>query len=380
MPIRSPLGGRWKGDKRYDAQILFAQGACRETRLTQVGSRILKSMNYPEYPDAGQIQKIIESATKIVIVQADNPDADSLGSTLALEHILGDLGKETALYCAVDVPGYLRYLSGWDRVEKELPKEFDASIIVDASTMTLFERLETSPDKSKLAAKPCVILDHHEVVGNEIPFAQIIINDSGRASAGELVYLLARQIGWAVSVPAQELLMASILGDTQGLTNQLASSETYRIMAEFVENGVDRPKLEEARRELSKMPVEIYRYKAALIKRSEFAVDGKLVFVSVPQNEINEYSPLYNPGPLVQNDMLQVAGVLVAIVFKVYGDGKITGAIRCASPAPIGAKLAEKFGGGGHDYASGFKITDGRPFDVIKRDVVASAGEILAAL
>lgn len=334
-------------------------------------------MNYPE---ADAIRKIIDSASKIVIVQADNPDADSLGSALALEHILGDMGKETALYCAVDVPGYLRYLPGWDRIEKELPKGFEASIIVDASTMTLFERLETSPDKAKLAGKPCIVLDHHQVVGNEIPFAEIVINDASRASAGELIYLLAKQIGWPVSVAAQELLLASILGDTQGLTNQLASAETYRIVAEFIENGVDRPKLEEARRELSKMPALIYRYKAALIKRSEFAIDDKLVFVSVPQNEINEYSPLYNPGPLVQNDMLQVSGVLVAIVFKVYADGKVTAAIRCNSSAPVGAKIAEKFGGGGHDYASGFKVTDGRSFDDIKRDVVAYAGELLAAL
>src|ERR1039458_1052867 len=85
------------------------------------------------YPEADQIQKIVTDANNIVIVQADNPDADSLGSALALEQILGDLGKEPYLYCAVDMPTYLRYMSGWDRLNKDLPKQFDASIIVDAS-------------------------------------------------------------------------------------------------------------------------------------------------------------------------------------------------------------------------------------------------------
>src|SRR5665647_582997 len=94
------------------------------------------------YSEAEQIQDILENAKHIVIVQADNPDADSLGSALALEDILGEMGKQTTLYCGVDMPGYLRYLAGWDRVEKDLPKQFDASIIVDASTMTLLEKLD----------------------------------------------------------------------------------------------------------------------------------------------------------------------------------------------------------------------------------------------
>lgn len=328
------------------------------------------------YSEATKIAEIIKAAYKIVIIQAENPDGDSLGSALALEHILGDLGKEPLLYCAVDVPTYLRYLPGWDRVERELPAQFDASIIVDASTMTLFEHLGQAEQK-RLSSKPCIVLDHHETVENLVPFATVTINDYKRSSAGELIYALCKQLGWKVSVAAQECLMTSILGDTQGLSNQLASAETYRIMAEFVENGVDRPQLEEKRREYSKMQPEIFRYKAELIRRSEFAADGKLAFVSIPQNEINQYSPLYNPAPLIQNDMLQTVGVEIAVVFKVYEGGKITGAIRCNPSAPIAAELAEHFGGGGHKFASGFKITDGRGLNEIKNECLDFAQKLL---
>ena len=94
------------------------------------------------YDEGEKIQAVLAAAKHVVIVQADNPDADSLGSALALEEILGEMGKQTTLYCGVDMPGYLHYLAGWDRVEKDLPKQFDASIIVDASTMTLLEKLE----------------------------------------------------------------------------------------------------------------------------------------------------------------------------------------------------------------------------------------------
>jgi phosphoesterase RecJ-like protein len=330
------------------------------------------------YSQAKKLNEIIQGAQKIVIVQADNPDADSLGSALALEHILGKMGKQPYLYCAVDMPGYLRYMQGWDRVNPDLPNNFDASVIVDASTMTLLEKLSSSGQQGWLAGKPCAVLDHHETVENVVPFAEVMINDHGRASTGELIYLLAKQLDWEIPKEAAGFIMSSILGDTQGLSNQLASAETYRIMAELVDMGVDRPELEEQRREFSKMPPEIFRYKAELIKRTELAAGGAIALVTVPQKEINEFSPLYNPAPLIQGDMLQTSGVKLAVVIKSYDDGRVTGAIRSSADTPVAAKLAEHLGGGGHAFASGFKVTDGRTPDQVKTECLSYAQELLA--
>jgi nanoRNase/pAp phosphatase (c-di-AMP/oligoRNAs hydrolase) len=77
--------------------------------------------------------------------------------------------------------------------------------------------------------------------------------------------------------------------------------------------------------------------------------------------------------------MLQTTGIKVAIVFKKYDDGRITGAIRCNPGAGIAAELAEHLGGGGHAFASGFKVTD-RPFDQVKTDCLNYAAELLATL
>ena len=49
-------------------------------------------------------KQFIQSANNIVIIQAENPDGDSLGSSLALEEVLSDLGKTVTLYCPVDIP------------------------------------------------------------------------------------------------------------------------------------------------------------------------------------------------------------------------------------------------------------------------------------
>lgn len=325
---------------------------------------------------AGAIRSLVDNAAHIVVIQADNPDADSLGSALALEHILGDMGKRVSLYCGVDMPGYLRYLEGWDRVQRDLPRQFDASIIVDASTLTLLEKLQNSGQLGWVAGKPCIALDHHAAVGNKLEFAQIIADETA-SSTSELVYHTARDAGWPVTPAAGACLMTGILGDTQGLANDLAKPATYRVMAELIELGVDRPRLEERRRELNRMPVDIFHYKARLIDRAIFTAGGRAASVDIPQHELTQYSPLYNPVPLIQNDLLGTEHVAVGIVFKHYADGKVTGAIRCNAGYPIADKIAVRLGGGGHPYASGFKVMDGRPFNEIKSECLACAAELL---
>lgn len=327
-----------------------------------------------------KIQKLVGAAKRVLVVQADNPDADSLGSALALEHILGDLGKDVYLYCGVDVPTYLRYLSGWDRVLGELPSSFDLSIIVDASTYTLFDQIEKAGQWGVLKSKPNIVLDHHATVEKPLDFAAVSIIDPSVASTGEVIFHLSHDAGWNVTAEAAEHLMTSILGDTQGLMNDLTKASTYRVMADLTDLGANRTKLEELRREYGKMPEVIFSYKGRLIERTEFASDGRIAHVTIPQDEINEYSPLYNPGPLVQFDMLQVRGVRVCIVFKTYDDGHVTAAVRANNGNPVAGKLAEHLGGGGHDYASGFKVTDGRNISDVRTEAIRFATELLDGL
>lgn len=324
-----------------------------------------------------QIQQLVKDSQKILIIQADNPDADSLGSSLALEHILGDLGKDIYMYCGVDMPTYLRYLSGWDRVINTVPNNFDISIIVDASTFVLFDQIEKAGKWGVVKSKPCIVLDHHATVERPLDFAAASIIDDQAASAGEVIFHLSHTNKWKISAEAAEHIMSSILGDTQGLMNDLTKASTYRVMADLTDLGAIRSKIEEQRREYSKMAPIIFEYKGRLLQRTEFLADGRIATVTIPQDEINEYSPLYNPGPLVQFDMLQVQGVQLTIVLKKYDDGHVTAALRANNGTPIAGKLAEHMGGGGHEYASGFKIEGGKAFNEIKSECVKYATQLL---
>jgi bifunctional oligoribonuclease and PAP phosphatase NrnA len=331
-----------------------------------------------DYPEAEAIDSAVKAAQRIVIVQADNPDSDSLASALALEQVFGDMGKSIDLYCGVDIPSYLRYVPGSDRVMSELPKQFDLSVIVDTSSNGLLEQLDKTGAKGWLAAKPSIIIDHHATEPT-ISFASIIANHPAVAT-GEVIFELAEQLGWPINKQAAELVAMAILSDSLGLTSEATTARSIRIIAELVDKGVRLAELENARRQTMRREAELVHYKGQLLQRVEFHNNERIASVVIPQAEIEKYSPLYNPPMLVLDDMRLAKNTAIAVAFKVYSDGKITAKIRCNFGSGIADKLAEHFGGGGHSYAAGFKIRDGRSLEVIKQEFIETASVLLDSL
>ncbi len=330
------------------------------------------------YPEAEQIKKILDSAQRVLILQADNPDGDSMGSALALEHIIGDMGKEPFLYCGVDIPSYLRYLEGWDRINKELPTHFDVSIIVDTSADSLLEKLGESGQKGILGTKPCIVLDHHDVEAT-IPFATVLCNHEAVAT-GEVIYELAKQLNWPLNHQAKQMIATAIMSDSLGLVTEATSARSIHIIGELVESGISLADLEHARRDLMRKSPTLTKYKGELLQRVEYFADDQVATITIPWKEIERYSPEYNPSMLVIDDMRMTIGTKIAIAFKVYPDGKVTAKIRCNQGSPIANDLAKHFGGGGHKYASGFKIQDGKPFNEVKSECIVKATELLKTL
>ncbi|MDB5164147.1 MAG: hypothetical protein JWS12_765 [Candidatus Saccharibacteria bacterium] len=325
------------------------------------------------------IQSIIDAAKKIVIIQADNPDGDSLASSLALEQILGDMGKEPYLYCGIDMPQHLTYLPGWDRVNKELPGQFDASIIVDTSSLKLLESLEKSGQRQWIAAKPSIVIDHHKDVVSTINFATIVWNKTAVAT-GEVLYELAAELGWPLNLAAGNMIATSILSDSLGLSTDQTTARSIHIIAELVEKGVELAALDNMRRELMRKSPELVRYKGELLQRVEYHDNNHIATITIPWEEIEKYSQAYNPSMLVIDEMRWTENTHIAIAFKLYRDGKITAKLRANFGSPIANKLAEHFGGGGHPYASGFKITEKRPFSEVKSECVQLASQLIDEL
>lgn len=317
-----------------------------------------------------KLADLIKNAKDIVIIQADNPDGDSLASALALEQIIGDMDKNPILYCGTDIPTYLQYLKGWDRVNRDIPHKFDLSIIVDCSSDSLLQNLDKSGQKKWLTTKPCVILDHHEVE-NTIAFATLIINNPKAVSTGELIYEIAKTNNWELNHNALNLIAVSIMADSRGLTTDKTSSRSIHVVAELVDSGVSIPELETARRKTMLRASSLVHYKGKLLQRVEYHDDDNIAIIVIPWAEIEKFSHAYNPTMLVMDDMLITTNTKIAIGIKHYPDGRITAKIRSNFGTPISNKLASIYGGGGHPYASGFKVQDGRTLSELKSDLIS---------
>ncbi len=304
-----------------------------------------------------QLKQLVDDSRSILIIQADNPDGDSLGSAIALEQILNDLGKLPYMYCNVDIPSYLRYLKGWSRVSSELPKEFDLIFVVDTSSISLLDKLSPVERGIIKSKNNTVVLDHHKDVENTIDFANLVFNEPVVAT-GELIYNIARVLNWPVNEEARKVLAVSIMSDSLGLISSSTTANSIRVIADLVESGVNLTELDELRRESYRKSLELTKYKGRLLERIETHLDHKLAIINIPWKEIEKYSPLYNPSMLVIEDMRLIEGNAVSIALKSYDSGRITAKIRCNYGYPIASKIAEHFGGGGHDYAAGFKTTD----------------------
>ena len=323
-----------------------------------------------------EISSIINDAQHIVVLQADNPDGDSLASALALEAIFTDLNKQVTLVCGIDMPQHMQYLSGWSRVQKELPQKFDACFIVDASTSSLFEVLQTKGQYNWILTKPLVILDHHQT-SEGITEATVSINEPAVAT-GEVIYGIAKQLKWPLSNDALMHIAVSILSDSLGLTSEGTTVTSIRILADIVEAGIKISDIENARRELMKREPELLAYKGQLLQRVKLYHDNSIATVTIPWNEIQEYSSLYNPPMLVIDDMRMTIGVKIAIAFKIYNDGKVTAKIRSNSDGAVADKLAEHFGGGGHRYAAGYKQTKVEDTQALINETIKVAADLLA--
>lgn len=315
----------------------------------------------------------LEGKEKICIIQAENPDGDSLGSAIALDYLLS--GKEVSLYCPVDIPKYLRYFEDWSRVTNEFDFKADGYIIVDtAAEILLSKLLDDTAIRNRLYSAPVFVIDHHETEDDlNFPHESII---EIRSACAEVIYRIAKNEKLVINPEAAKAIFQGILSDTLGLTGASVTDETFEIAAELTRLGANISELEDRRRELMKKSPRVLDYKADLIKRIEYSLDGELATIHIPWDDIREYSDEYNPNVLILEEMRLVEGVKVAIAVKTYPDGKVTGKIRCDSSAPIAEKIAGYFGGGGHPYAAGFRTYD-TTYEEILRELVKIVPELI---
>ncbi|MEM8894950.1 MAG: DHH family phosphoesterase, partial [Bacteroidota bacterium] len=187
----------------------------------------------------------ISTPQRIVITTHIKPDADALGSSLALANYLLAKGHDVKVISPTNYPVFLNWMKGHKDVlifneggeaeSAELVARADMIFCLDFSSLNRIEDLGALVKKSG-ALK--VLIDHHL---DPEDFADFVLWDTKAAATAELVYELIRMLKDLDEITPEiaECLYAGIMTDTGSFKHSSTSSRVHRIVAGLIDRGAD---------------------------------------------------------------------------------------------------------------------------------------------
>lgn len=301
----------------------------------------------------------IEKYKSISIFFHELPDFDALGSCFALKNFLvSKYPKKTINIIGVDLIKNQSKLSFFPLKNKKInDQEISNSfgIIVDTP---IKERIAT--DKYKLCCELCLI-DHHPKIKT---FTNIEwIDEKYPATCQMIAELLLEWDKKNISISTSNYLYAGIITDTNRFLYSAVLSSTYQIVSELVKIGCQRQKVHQA---IYTKEVNDLLFQAYVIKKAHFDQELGLAWVKLEKKSYRRYKIKYCNSMV--NTLANISKIKIWLSF--YYDFNLKqwkGSLRSSS-LPIN-HVAQKYHGGGHKLAAGFKIFKHYEFKKIINDL-----------
>jgi bifunctional oligoribonuclease and PAP phosphatase NrnA len=291
------------------------------------------------------VELLKEEKGSILIASHESPDADTLGSALALYLFLRKKGKRVSVGCKDKVPHFLDFLPHVEDVIKLPTQEvYDLAIVVDASG---FYRIGTEVKAVKRAR-----IDHH--IGGEF-YGEWDYIDHSEPSTASIIYKLLRS--WDKDCIDQEIaqcLYSGLATDTGFFRYSNTTAEVFEMAKELVQLGADPHKtyvMFSERESLNKMKLI-----SKVLETLTCYEDGLVAGITIFDRFFKETGTEYSDSEGLVSYPRSIEGVEVAFALIEKSDeGVFKVSLRSKGKVDV-AKIAERLGGGGHKYASGCKI------------------------
>lgn len=323
-------------------------------------------------PDVSVAAAVLSAASDVTLLAHVTPDADALGSALALGMALQRKGAavRVAFSRPSEVPVSLADLDSEGLVVAagEVPAVPETLVVLDTGSLqrvgSLADRVAATVD----AGGEVVVIDHH--VSNTRFGTRHVIDESAEATA-MIVLRLLDELGAAIDLPVARCLYAGIVTDTRSFRN--ASPETHRVAVRLLEAGVDPDAV--TRRLMDTHPFGWLGMLSTVLGAARLEADAAhgLGFVhaavGLEQSDGLGTEELDSVVEVVRT----TAEAEVTAVLKEMGPAHWTVSLRSDSRIDVGW-VAEACGGGGHRLAAGF-TADGPAEDVVAaiRDALGRA-------
>lgn len=294
--------------------------------------------------DEGRLVELIHNSKTILLCAHKQPDGDALGSMLAMNRMLRQMGKETTMVSQDTLPDKYQYLASQEEILKseDCKTGFDLAISVDV------------PDVGRLgactelffSASNTVQLDHH---ATNTYFADINMVDENACAAAIVVMRLMDALQYVPDEKAAECLYTALSTDTGNFCFGNVNAETFMRMSSLMETGFS---LTQTAKHLHLMrsPEHMLLLGRAL-HSLHFMSGGKIAGMAIRQSDFQECNASLEDADQIVNHGLYITGVEMAYLATERADG-VKFSLRCIDPHTV-SDVAAVFGGGGHRLASG---------------------------
>jgi len=313
-----------------------------------------------------QVVELIENKANFAITTHIKPDGDGVGSSLGLCWLLRSLGKNAEVVINGDIPQAYTSLPGADEIKdvRSVNGKYDAVFVIECSDLD-------RPGIEGLENQVTVNIDHHATSEH---FGTINWIDSTASAVGEMIYNLCKAIGGRITREIAECVYMALVTDTGSFHFSNTSDRTLKVASELVKAGAKPSKISEAvYNNYNWSRIELMRQVLATVKRD---ASGRIATMrqTLEMRKLAEAVDGDNNGFV--NIPLAARDIQAVIYMREVGPEQYRASLRSRGVINV-AKVAERFGGGGHKNASGLSIEG--DWDEAEAAIVAALVEAIDA-
>jgi phosphoesterase RecJ-like protein len=299
----------------------------------------------------------LRGARKLVVVTHENPDGDALGSLVAMQQILGMLGKDSVMYIdAGEFPLPYEYRSlPLEGLVKSPPEDLDERTIVFLDC----GNLERNPATAFQRPGAHILnIDHHH---DNTRFGTVNLVDPDSSCTAEIVWDLMHGLGVEATLPVADALYIGLITDTGRFMYENTGPRAHVMAAELIELGVDVHEI--YRRVYEGVPYGKLALLARGLAKIERYDDGRLTVTALSAEDFSDSGAEESYSEGVVDHLRSLQGTAVAALVRDRignglgdGDGQVVRkvSLRATDERVDVSEIARAQGGGGHRQAAGF--------------------------
>ena len=301
------------------------------------------------------VTKLFSEKRNIIFIPHSSPDADALGSCLALYHFFNQ-ENEVDIISPNEYTEILNFLPGSENIlNYERDKEKCENIFNKGNVIfTLdFNSLSRARNLSSLISKSSattIMIDHHENPDN---YADITISNSKMSSTCEMVYDFICSIDKSkIDNKIATCIYTGIVADTGSFRFPSTTSKTLKVGSELINHGVNVTEIFEKLH--NNFQFKRLKLLGSAINNFKKIEGLPVVYTSITDNDqkINDFKKGDSEGFV--NFGLSVADILCSVLFiEKKDEGLIKISFRSKGDFKVNIFASKYFNGGGHEHASG---------------------------